>query len=131
MSEKKPNAGTPADERNAPVDPGDVGVKVKPRVENVPSKRDPSRDRVERDNQAAKELADKVGRPATEEVREAVRKAAPGGRSAQADAAKKAAQQVGGKLPPNKIKEIQVDIPGVDPIVVPATEDAPPKPDKK
>lgn len=124
--DKKAGGDVAADQANAPIKPEEVKVSVKPRQENLPSKRDPARAPAERQNEANKKLADKAKDQATKEVREAVEKAAPGGRDAQLDAAEKAAQDIGSALPRRAIKEVQVDIDGEAPIVAPATEGPPP-----
>lgn len=130
--EKKAGGDKAAEQANAPIKPDEVVVIVKPRQENLPSKRDArSRDAAERRNEEKKELADKASDGATKEVREAIKKAAPKGREAQKDAADKAAQDVGEKLPQRIFKEVQVDIPNEHPIVKPATEGPPPDPPAK
>lgn len=127
--DKKAGGDKAAEQANAPIKPDDVKVSVKPRQENLPSKRDPARAPIERQNESNKELADKAVDQATKEVRDAVKVAAPKGRDAQKDAARKAAEDAGSKLPQRSIKEIEVKIPGEKaPIVVPATEGPPPDP---
>lgn len=109
------------------IKPEEVKVTVKPRQEDMPSKRDqPARRAAEERVTRNKQLADKATEGATKEVREAVEKAAPAGREAQKQAAEQAAEQIGQKLPQQGIKEVQVDIPGEKPITKPATEGPPP-----
>lgn len=110
------------------IKPEEVKVTVKPRHENLPKKSDPSHEPTKRQNESNKKLADKATDQATKDVRDAVKQAAPHGREAQKDAAKKAAEDVGSKLPQRSIKEVQVEIPGEKQVAVPATDGAPPDP---
>lgn len=137
-SEKKAGGDKAAEQEKAPIKPDEVKVSVKPRQADLPKQRDPAHEPTKRQNAANKELADKATDGATKEIREAVTKAAPGGRQAQRDAADKAAQKVGEKLPQRIIKEVQVELPSDKPgqqqtITKPATEGPPsdPPPPKK
>ncbi|HTK59794.1 MAG TPA: hypothetical protein VL283_01175 [Candidatus Baltobacteraceae bacterium] len=127
--DKKAGGDKAAEQANAPITPDQVKVTVKPRQDNLPKRGDPARAPTERQNESNKELADKAADGAAKEVREAVTKAAPKGREAQKDAVRKAAEDVGAKLPQRAIKEIEVKIEGEKtPISAPATEGPPPDP---
>lgn len=122
-NEKKAGGDRAAEREKAPIKPEEVKVTVKPRQDNLPKKDTPER----------KTLDDQVRRAtdgATREIREAITKAAPGGRDAQKDAADQATKDVGDKLPQRIFKGVQTDIPDETPIVRPATEGPPPAPKK-
>lgn len=102
----------PSDNPDAPLKDPKVDVKVKPRQENLPARGNPDRDKIERSNEANKDLARKASDQLKKDVKEAVEKAAPDGKKAQLDAAKKAGDKAAEQLPPNKIKEISVDVAG-------------------
>lgn len=117
--DKKAGLDKAAEQQKAPIKPEEVKVSVKPRQDNLPKKDTPER----------KTLDEQVKRAtdgATKEVREAITKAAPKGREAQKEAADKATQDVGNKLPQRIFKDVQTDIPGEAPIAKPATEGPPP-----
>ncbi len=129
--DNKADGDKAAEQKNAPVDPDKVAVKVKPQHRDLPKKHDPAHEQIKEDNARNKQLSEKAKEAATKDVRKAITEAAPGGRQAQIDAAEKAAERAAESLPQRSIKEVQVDIPGEHPIVVPATEGAPPDPPRR
>jgi hypothetical protein len=131
MSDDKKSGGDPREQEKLPIKPEEVVVTVKPKEQPIP-KGTSSREahRIKRDNadkakRAEKATGDDKG-GATKEVRDAIKKAAPGGRDAQKKAAEEAATDVGKKLDRNVFDGVKVDIPKEAPIVAPATEGSPP-----
>ncbi len=125
------NGDRAAEQRTAPVDPETVEVTVVPQQEKlhpVLSGHPATKHAVDRNNAQKQGRADRVTGPATKEVREAVREAAPDGHEAQVDAAQQAARDVGGKLPAETFKGVNVKIPGEPDFFAPATEGAGDKP---
>ncbi len=141
MPDDKQEGGDPREREKSPVKPEEVQVTVVPKTKPVPdgtNKRDAHH--VRRKNEENKQRANKAtgsdNGGATKEVRDAIRKATPGGRDAQQEAAREAAKEVGKKLDSNVFDGVKVKMPDEKvPIMAPATEgpasaDPPPPPPK-
>lgn len=135
MPDDKKEGGDPREREKPTVKPEEVQVTVVPKKKPTPdgaNKRDAHR--VKRENDGNQQRADKAtGNDqggATKEVRDAIRKATPGGRDAQQEAAKEAAKEVGKKLDSKVFDGVKVKMPDEKvPIMAPATEGATPSAD--